>query len=605
MMNTPTNSGCPPVLADQDDAERHTSQEIQQGQPETQTDAAAESTVNQQPSPPALPTSPQTVSGNSSEDDAASAEAGSDFADLEAGVFEHVEEVQSLVREMDQQRSAGRTAKLDFESRMAVVAAKFAPLYARISAMPPEERRAFLSAPATQGGVEKKWPDSRAVDPYAVMMVHKYLFDGNKTRAGTIKVLCNRIGYTAAALAEIGKLDFDDAREFVMENGMCGKISLAYTAKKRNKYEVGLSVVDAKPAKLSFSIPEDDGFLPGSYRAFLVRKGEGAEYHVVDDLAPDEKSLSQIIERYYSCADRSDAEDEESPSEDPDIRSEIKKALSIEWTGNRRVNPSGGCSDAGADCDNCYARSFSARQQGMGRKKYEGTTQTGTDGRLEWTGRLNWDSKAARQPLRWKKGQLIFVNSMSDLGHPAIEPEDFAEMLEVMEQTADRHVYQVLTKRPNIVAKRLKVLGRPWPNNAWLGTSVGVRKGLHRIAALQEIDAKRFLSLEPLVEDIGYLDLAGIGWVIAGGESGRSRIRKPEPGWFRSLRDQCQGGEIPFFFKQWGDWSFNPLTAEHGLAKAKSMEEEIGDADSHGGALLDGRLWREMPEEMAEVLRNS
>lgn len=604
-MNTPTNSGRPPVLVDHDDAEQHTKQEVQQRQPDTPIDAAAESTVDQSPPPPALPTSPRTVSGNSLIDDAASAEADSDFTELEAGVIEHVEEVKILVSDMDQHRATGRAAKLDFESRMAVIAAKFAPLYARIAAMPPEERRTFLAAPATQGGVEKKWPDARAVDPYAVMMVHKYLFDGNKNRTGAIKVLCNRIGYTAAALADIGKIDFDDACEFVMENGMCGKISLAYTAKKKNKYEVGLAVVDAKAAKISFTIPEDDGFSPGFYRAFLVRKGEGAKYHVVDDLAPDEKSMNQIIERYYSCAGSSNSEGGESLSEDPDIRSNIKKALSIEWTGNRRVNPSGGCSDAGADCDNCYARSFSARQQGMGRKKYEGTTRTGSDGRLEWTGRLNWDSKAARQPLRWKKGQLIFVNSMSDLGHPAIKPEDFVEMLDVMEQTAGRHVYQVLTKRPNIVAKRLKVLSRPWPDNAWLGTSVGVRKGLHRITALHEIDAKRFLSLEPLVEDLGHLDLAGIGWVIAGGESGRSRIRKPEPGWFRILRDQCQRSEIPFFFKQWGDWSFNPLTAEHGLAKAKSMEEEIGDANSHGGALLDGRLWREMPEEMAVVLRNS
>lgn len=298
MMNTPTNRGRRQLQTDRGNTEQHASQKIQQGQQETPVDATTESTVDQPP-PPTLPTSPRTISGNSSNDDAASAEADSDFTELEAGVFEHVEEVQILISDMDQHRATGRTAKLDFESRMAVIAAKFAPLYARIAAMPPEERRTFLAAPATQGGVEKKWPDARAVDPYAVMMVHKYLFDGNKTRTGAIKVLCNRIGYTAAALAETGKLDFDDAREFVMKNGMCGKISLAYTAKKKNKYEVGLSVVDAKPAKISFRIPEDDGFFPGSYRAFLVRKGEGAEYHVVDDLAPDEKSLSQIIERYY------------------------------------------------------------------------------------------------------------------------------------------------------------------------------------------------------------------------------------------------------------------------------------------------------------------
>jgi hypothetical protein len=183
------------------------------------------------------------------------------------------------------------------------VAAKFAPLYARISAMPPEERRAFLATPATQGGVEKKWPDARAVDPYAVMMIHKYLFDGMKTRIGTVKVLCNRIGYTAAALAKAGKLDFDEAREFVMKNGKCGKLSLDYTAGVQNKFEVGSSVLNAKPSKLRFGIPKDDGFAPGSYRAILVRKAEGAEYDWIDDLAPDEKSLSRIIKRYYSCKD--------------------------------------------------------------------------------------------------------------------------------------------------------------------------------------------------------------------------------------------------------------------------------------------------------------
>ncbi|UEM23141.1 phage Gp37/Gp68 family protein [Skermanella mucosa] len=573
-MNTFTNDSQSTLQADEDHAQQHAEQE-------------------------------QTVSGNSSADEDASAEADSGFTDLEAGVLEHVDEVQLLIGDMDRHRLAGRTMKLDFESRMAVIATKFAPLYARISAMPPQERRAFLSTPAKLGGVEKKWPDARAIDPYAVMMVHKYLFDGKENRKGAIKVLCNRIGYTAAALAEIGKFNFDDAYNYVVKNGMCGRVSLDYTARKRNKYEVGLSVLDSKPVQFSFSIPEDDGFPPGSYRAFLVRKAEEAGYHLIDDLAPDEKLLGQIIERYYSYADKPETEHGEPPPEDPDIRTVTSQRLSIEWTGNRRVNPSGGCSNADADCDNCYARSFSARQQGMGRMKYEGTTRTGNNGRLEWTGRLNWDSKAARQPLHWGKGQLIFVNSMSDLGHPGIKPENFAEMLDVIEQTADRHVYQVLTKRPNVVAKRLKVLGRSWPDNAWLGTSVGVRKGLHRIAALQEIDAKRFLSLEPLIEDVGDLNLTGIDWVIAGGESGQSRIRKPEPDWLRNLRDQCLSGEIPFFFKQWGDWKFNPLTREYGLAKAKSMEEEVGDANSHGGALLDERLWREMPEKMAEVLRSS
>jgi protein gp37 len=151
-------------------------------------------------------------------------------------------------------------------------------------------------------------------------------------------------------------------------------------------------------------------------------------------------------------------------------------------------------------------------------------------------------------PRRRKKPTIWFVNSMSDLFHPRV-PFDFIERIFATVSATPQHRYQILTKRPDRMA--LYFSKRATPSNAWLGTSVEDRKyGVPRIPVLQRIEAHvRFLSIEPLLEDVGELDLEGISWVIAGGESGpRACPMKPE--WARSIRDQCDAADVPFFFKQ-------------------------------------------------------
>jgi len=172
-------------------------------------------------------------------------------------------------------------------------------------------------------------------------------------------------------------------------------------------------------------------------------------------------------------------------------------------------------------------------------------------------------------PLKWKEPRMIFVNSMSDLFHEAV-PDDFIKKtFDVMTQ-ADRHIFQILTKR----ADRLESLAAelPWPDNVWQGVSVENRDYVWRIRHLQRTRAAvRFISVEPLLGPISQLPLKGIDWVIVGGESG-PRFRQVDPSWVRGVRDQCLRAGVPFFFKQWGGFT----------AKA-------------GGRRLDGRTWSQMP----------
>ena len=172
-------------------------------------------------------------------------------------------------------------------------------------------------------------------------------------------------------------------------------------------------------------------------------------------------------------------------------------------------------------------------------------------------------------PLRWKKPRLVFVNSMSDLFHQSV-PSGFIEsVFEVMNQ-ASRHTFQVLTKRPG-----RRALGRRlnWTPNIWLGASIESEKWLGRLAPLRATGARtKFLSLEPLLGPLPGLDLAGVDWVIVGGESGPG-ARPMEPDWVREIRDNCVNSGTPFFFKQWG-----------GVFKKKT------------GRVLDDRTWDEMPE---------
>jgi protein gp37 len=228
----------------------------------------------------------------------------------------------------------------------------------------------------------------------------------------------------------------------------------------------------------------------------------------------------------------------------------------IEWT-EATWNPVTGCSQVSPGCAHCYAKTFAERWRGVAGHPYE----QGFELRL-WPQRLG-------QPLRWTRPRMIFVNSMSDLFHEDI-PEDYIkEVFEVMGK-ADHHTFQILTKRHERLAALAPSL--PWHPNVWIGVSVENRRFTHRADYLREVDAEvRFVSAEPLLGPLDGLDLSGIRWLIAGGESG-SRHRPMKVEWARELRDRCLDEGVAFFFKQWG-----------------------GHRPKTGGRLLDGRTWDEMP----------
>jgi len=212
----------------------------------------------------------------------------------------------------------------------------------------------------------------------------------------------------------------------------------------------------------------------------------------------------------------------------------------IEWT-EQTWNPTVGCTKISPGCKNCYAETMAKRLQAIGVRGYErGFRLTLMPGRLA-------------EPLERQKPTVYFVNSMSDLFHDKVPFEYVERVFEVMTQ-ARQHTFQVLTKRAERMAQYCR--GRPIPPNAWLGVSVENRKhGLPRIDALRRIPATvRFLSVEPLLEDLGDIDLSDIHWVIVGGESGR-RARPMRVEWVDRIKRQCDQLHVPFFFKQWGTWS--------------------------------------------------
>jgi len=228
----------------------------------------------------------------------------------------------------------------------------------------------------------------------------------------------------------------------------------------------------------------------------------------------------------------------------------------IEWT-EATWNPVTGCSKVSPGCAHCYAETFSERWRGVADHPYE----QGFDLRL-WSTRLD-------QPLAWRRPRFIFVNSMSDLFHEQIPDEYVAAVFEVMVR-ADWHVFQILTKRQD----RLLALANdlPWPDHVWMGVSIENRRFVHRADALREVPAAvRFVSAEPLLGPLDGLDLSGIDWLIAGGESG-AHHRPVRTEWLRELRDRCGEEGVAFFFKQWG-----------------------GLRPKSGGRLLDGRTWDQMP----------
>ena len=213
----------------------------------------------------------------------------------------------------------------------------------------------------------------------------------------------------------------------------------------------------------------------------------------------------------------------------------------IEWT-DATWNPVRGCTKVSPGCAHCYAETFAERFRGVPGSPFE----QGFD--------LRTVPHKLTEPFRWAAPRLIFVNSMSDLFHEGVSDAYIGAVIEVMAQ-ADWHTYQVLTKRSARMQSLLETKFRHAAElpHIWWGVSVENRRhGLLRIDHLRRTPARvRILSIEPLLEDLGRIDLAGIHWVIVGGESG-PKARPVDPEWVRSLRDQCDAAGVPFFFKQWG-----------------------------------------------------
>jgi protein gp37 len=213
----------------------------------------------------------------------------------------------------------------------------------------------------------------------------------------------------------------------------------------------------------------------------------------------------------------------------------------IEWT-DATWNPVRGCTKVSPGCKHCYAETFAERFRGVPGHPYE----QGFDLRLV--------PEKLTEPLRWVSAKMIFVNSMSDLFHKDVPDSYIGQVADVM-RVANWHTYQVLTKRADRLNQSLRTDLREHAKerHIWWGVSVENKKhGLPRIDYLRDSPASvRFLSIEPLLEDLGTVNLAGISWVIVGGESGNG-ARPMEANWVRSLRDQCEDAGVSFFFKQWG-----------------------------------------------------
>jgi protein gp37 len=219
----------------------------------------------------------------------------------------------------------------------------------------------------------------------------------------------------------------------------------------------------------------------------------------------------------------------------------VSDRSAIEWT-DATWNPVRGCVKVSPGCKHCYAETFAERFRGVPGHPFE----QGFDVRLV--------PEKLEEPLRWRRPRRIFVNSMSDLFQEDVPTEYIAAVGRIMER-AHWHTYQVLTKRHERMRKLLcgELSWMGLLPHVWFGVSVENRRhGLPRIRALRETPvAIAFLSIEPLLEDLGPLDLAGIDWVIVGGESGH-RARPMREEWVLSIRDECRRARVPFFFKQWG-----------------------------------------------------
>ena len=262
----------------------------------------------------------------------------------------------------------------------------------------------------------------------------------------------------------------------------------------------------------------------------------------------------------------------------------------IEWT-NETWNPITGCSHASEGCQNCYAEKMHKRLNAMGQAKYSKPfNEVVFHNNCIFSGTMG-------------KRKMIFVNSMSDTFHQKITNDQIETILYECEFNS-WHNFQILTKR----AERIPDFN--YPKNVWLGVTVEMAKYKNRIDFLRKTNATvKFLSCEPLLEDLGELDLRGIDWVICGGESGK-KARPMHPDWVRNIKRQCKEQGVPFFFKQWGEWK--PASDETTLGEIKNSKnkhlycfldgvyfKKLGKGCS--GCLLDGKEYKEFPKRTGEI----
>jgi protein gp37 len=211
-----------------------------------------------------------------------------------------------------------------------------------------------------------------------------------------------------------------------------------------------------------------------------------------------------------------------------------------------------GCTHKSPGCRHCYAERVSARFSGPG-EPYEGVAEW-RNGEPRWTGKLRVIEKHLDDPLHWKKPRMTFVNSMSDTFHELVPNAVIDHAVEVM-KACPRHMFLLFTKRPDRMKAYIEVCQQgQLPENVWVGTTVEDPERRYRIDILREIPTKvHFLSCEPLIADLGTVDLRGIDWVIVGGESG-PHARPMHPGWVRRIKSKCEDAGVAFYFKQWGEW---------------------------------------------------
>jgi protein gp37 len=236
----------------------------------------------------------------------------------------------------------------------------------------------------------------------------------------------------------------------------------------------------------------------------------------------------------------------------------------IEWT-ESTWNPITGCTKISSGCKFCYAEVMARRLKAMGQEKYK----NGFD--------LALHPEALNEPYTWKKGKMIFVNSMSDLFHKEIPIEYIQKIFRVIKENP-QHVFQILTKRADVLRYYDSEGWLEWPHNLWMGVTVESNEVMHRIDNLRSTSARvKFLSCEPLLTSLPTMNLQGIDWVIVGGESGRTpRPIKEE--WVIDIKEQCLKMNVAFYFKQWG-----------GTNKKKA------------GKMLEGKVFNAMPNSIESI----